>query len=90
MMDLVMAIRCKINSRRLSRYIDRYFSAPLTEYEILKVREHLAECEKCTAAVLELSSMKSTLRWLGSSQLPDESSIERIRQSLTRDFKESD
>ena len=90
MMDLMTAIRCKINSRRLTRFIDRDFSAPLTESEILKVREHLAVCEKCTAAILELSSMKSTLRWLGSSQLPDESSIERIKQSLTRDFKESD
>ena len=90
MMNLMIAIRCKIIARRLSRYIDRDASAPLTDSEILKVREHLAECEKCTAVILELTSMKSTLRWLGSSQLPDESGIERIKQSLIRDFKDSD
>jgi anti-sigma factor RsiW len=90
MMNLMIAIHCKVNSWRLSRYIDRDSSAPLSDSEILKVKEHLAECEKCTAAVLELTSMKSTLRWVGSSQLPDESSIERIKQSLNRDFKERD
>lgn len=90
MMNLMVAIHCKINSRRLSRYIDRDLFAPLSDSEILKVREHLAECEKCTAAILELTSMKSTLRWLGSSKLPDESGIERIKQSLIRDFKDSD
>lgn len=90
MMNLVVAMRCKINSRRLSRYIDRDFSAPLSESEILKVEAHLAECEKCTAAVQELTKMKSTLRWLGALQIPDESSIERLKQSLKLHSKENE
>lgn len=82
MMNLMMAMRCRITSRRLSRYIDRDPAAPLSASEILKVKSHLDECEKCTAAVRDLSNIKSTMRRLGSAQMPDESSIERLKQSL--------
>ena len=90
MMNLVVAVRCKINSRRLSRYIDRDPSARLTESEILKVQSHLAECEKCSAAVRDLTNMKSTMRWLGPFLLPDESSIERLKKSLRLNSKENE
>lgn len=90
MMNLAVAVRCKINSHRLSRYIDRDPSAPLTEAEILKVQSHLAECEKCSAAVRDLTNMKSIMRWLGSSQLPDESSIERLKKSLRLNSEENE
>ena len=88
MMNLVVAMHCKLNSRRLSRYIDRDSSAPLTDSEILKVESHLAECDKCTAAFQDMTKMKSTMRWLGSSQILDESSIKRLKQSLKLNFKE--
>lgn len=90
MMNLAVAVRCKINSRRLSRYIDRDPAAPLSESEILKVQLHLVECEKCAVAVRDLTNMKYAMRWLGSSQMPDESSIERLKQSLKLAPKENE
>ena len=82
MMNLVVALRCKINSRRLSRYIDRDPDAPLNESEIRKVKAHIAECEKCTAVVTDFTNMKSAMRWLGANQPPDESGIERLKHAL--------
>ncbi len=89
MMNLAVAMRCKVTSRRLSRYIDRDASAPLSESEIVKVKAHLAECEKCTANVQDFTNMKSAMRWLSSSQLPDESAIERLKESLNLNSEEN-
>ena len=90
MMNLAIALRCKINSHRLSRYIDRDPAAPLNESEIRKIKAHLAECEKCTAVINDFATMKSAMRWLGANQPPDEPGIERLRQSLEKNFTETD
>ena len=90
MMNLAVAIRCKINSHRLSRYIDRDPAAPLNESEIQKIKAHLAECEKCTAVIKDFTTVKSAMRWLGANQPPDEPGIERLRQSLEKNFTETD
>jgi hypothetical protein len=90
MMNLMVAVRCKINSRRLSRYIDRDPAAPLNESEIRKVKAHLVECEKCTAVVNDFTTMKSAMRWLGANQPPDESGIERLKHALDLNSAESD
>ena len=82
MMDLMQAIRCKRTARLLSRYVDMDPSARLSDEEIGRVRKHLAECEKCTAMVGDLNRMKSSLRWLGSSHLPDESSLSHLKATL--------
>ena len=81
-MNLMQAIRCHRTAKRLSRYVDMDPSTRLSETEIEQVRKHLAECEKCTVTVGDLNSIKSSLRWLGSSHLPDESSLSRLIATL--------
>jgi hypothetical protein len=90
MMNLVVAMRCKINSHRLSRYLDRDPAAPLNVSEIRKIKAHIAECEKCTAVIHDFTAMKSAMRWLGANQPPNELGIERLRQSLDKNFTESE
>jgi len=82
MMNLMQAIRCQHTARRLSKYVDMDPSARLSEAEIVRVRKHLAECEKCTAAVGDLTTMKSSLRWLGLSHLPEEESLSHLKATL--------
>lgn len=57
-------------------------SAQLSDEEIRQVRVHLAECEKCTSSVKDLSKMKSALRWIGTSQSSDEPSLTRLKATL--------
>lgn len=82
MMDIMQALRCHRTAKRLSRYVDMDPSARLSEPEIEQVLRHLAECEKCTATVSDLSKIKSSLRWLGTSHLTDEASLSRLIATL--------
>jgi len=82
MMNLMQALHCHRTAKRLSRYVDMDPSAHLSDAEIERVRKHLAECEKCTSAVRDLNKIKSSLRWLGTSQLPNESSLSQLKATL--------
>jgi hypothetical protein len=83
MMNLMQALRCHRTAKRLSRYVDMDPTALLSEVEIERVRKHLAECEKCTSAIEDLNKIKSSLRWLGASYLPSESSLSQLKATLT-------
>ncbi len=82
MMNIIQAIRCHRTAKWLSRYVDMDPSAQLSDKEIQQVRAHLTECEKCTSSVKDLSKIKSSLHWIGASQVSDEPSITRIKATL--------
>lgn len=81
-MNLMQAIRCRRTAKRLSRYIDMDPASQLSDEEIHQIRAHLAECEKCTLAEKDLIKIKNSLRWIGSSQSLDESSLTRLKVTL--------
>lgn len=84
MMNLMQAIRCRRTGKLLSRYLDMDPDALLSREEIVRVRAHLAECEKCTSTMKDMSRIKASLRWIGESQLPDQSSLSNLRAILER------
>jgi anti-sigma factor RsiW len=80
MMNPLFAIKCKINSTKLSRFVDRDPAELLNDAQIRRVKAHLAKCDKCTAVVVEMKRMKSTLRLVGNSILPEKDVIERLHK----------
>lgn len=79
---IAFAMRCKWTTRRLQRYIDMDPAATLSAQDIIRVRAHLAECEKCSTSVDDYKRMNIALRWVGKNTAPDESSLERLREKL--------
>lgn len=82
MMQILQAIHCHQTAKRLSKYLDMDPSAPLSQLELSRVREHLAECQKCTELANDLKNVKSRLRWLGASRLADQSSLAKLTVTL--------
>ena len=81
-MNLVFALRCKWTAHRLQQDIDMDPATKLSEGEITRVRAHLAECEKCSTSVADYKKISKTLHWIGESNAPDESSINRLKLKL--------
>lgn len=82
MMNIIQAIRCHRTAKWLSRYVDMDPSAQLSDEEIKQVRAHLAECEKCSSSVKDLSKIKNSLNWIGTSQISDGPGLTRLRATL--------
>jgi anti-sigma factor RsiW len=82
MMNLVFALHCKWTARRLQQYIDMDPAAKLSEGEITRVRAHLAECEKCSTSVADYKKISKTLRWIGESNVPDQTTLNRLKLKL--------
>ncbi len=84
MMNLAFALRCKWTARRLQQYIDMDPAAELSAKEIAQVRNHLAECEKCSVSVADYKKISKTLRWFGDNNSPDETTINRLKLKLNQ------
>jgi len=82
MMNPLFAMRCKLTTRRLQRYLDMDPDALLSEKELAQVRSHLVECERCTKSVDDYRRMNSALRRFGDAQQPDDLSVARLKAVL--------
>ncbi len=84
MSRIAFAMRCKWTTRRLQRYLDMDPAAHLSPQEISRVRAHLMECEKCSASVDDYKRMNTALRWLGKNTVPEDASLERLKERLNQ------
>lgn len=81
-MNMLEAIRCKRTSRKLSSYLDLENGAHLSNTEILAIKTHLSQCEKCTEKLSQLSKMRGALGALGKSMKSDKEQLEGIKLKI--------
>ncbi|MDZ7883646.1 MAG: zf-HC2 domain-containing protein [Mycobacterium sp.] len=79
-----MMVTCHWSARRIQRYLDADPAAPLGPDDIARLEAHLAVCEKCRGAELELRQISAALsRWTVQT-MPDRNSVEHVRDFLDR------
>lgn len=81
-MNIFEAIRCKNTSRKLSAYLDLDKGAELSPSQILNLKEHLLECQKCSEKLSHFSEMKGALGNLGRGMKDDVKKIEEIKERI--------
>lgn len=81
---LRMALVCRWSARRLQRYLDADQAAPLRSREVRRLEAHLANCDKCTAAVGEYRMIGSVLAQWAIRTLPDQHAVERMHRVVDR------
>ena len=75
-------LTCHWSARRIQRYLDADPSAPLTPGEVATLEEHLAECERCTAAISHHRGLRRALVNLAGRPDVDPLAVQRVRTFL--------
>jgi anti-sigma factor RsiW len=76
-------LTCHWSARRIQRYLDADPSAPLEPGEVHRLEEHLATCERCSAAAEEHRGLRRALaRW--SQRGADPAAVARLRLAAER------
>lgn len=82
MHSLRRLLACHWSARRIQRYLDADPSAPLTPGEISRLREHLANCDRCAQVVQEHRALHRALSaWPGRPDA-DPAAVTRLRAYL--------
>lgn len=81
-------VTCQWSARRIGRYLDDDPSAPLTEQEIRRLEEHLANCARCAQVTAEHRALSRALSLWSRQRLPDQGAMQRMQEVLDRITKE--
>lgn len=84
-----MMATCRWSAHRIQRYIDADPAAVLTSNERRRLEDHLAVCERCTAAVNQSRGVKAALARFGDRRVPDSVVVARLRLQA-RQFSRGD
>lgn len=74
-----MMMTCHWSARRIQRYLDADPAALLGPDEIRRLEAHLAECDRCAAAVAEYRHIDSALSRWALRRMPDPRSVIKMR-----------
>lgn len=69
--SLRQMLTCHWSARRIQRYLDADPAALLSPAEVQRLEQHLAVCEKCTAAAQEYRGLGRVLARWSQQRLPD-------------------
>ena len=72
-------LTCIWSGRRIQRYLDADPSAPLGPTQVRRLEEHLATCEKCSAAAGEYRGLARVMACWSERRTPDPAMAARIR-----------
>lgn len=78
MMSLRAMLTCRWSARRIQRYLDADPAAPLPTDELRRLEEHLATCEKCSAAAEEYRGLSRALARWSQRSMPEPSAVARL------------
>lgn len=78
MMSIRAMLTCRWSARHIQRYLDADPSAPLEPADVRRLEEHLATCEKCSAAAQEYRGLSRALARWAQSRLPDRAAVDRM------------
>jgi anti-sigma factor RsiW len=81
-------VTCHWSARRIGRYLDNDPSALLTEDEVRRLEEHLANCARCAQVTVEHRALNRALSLWSQQRLPDEAAMHRMQEALDRITKE--
>ncbi len=84
MSSLTTMLTCHWSARRIQRYLDADPSALLKPAEVQRLEQHLATCEKCSAAAEEYRGVRRALARWSQRRLPDPALTARVRLAAER------
>jgi anti-sigma factor RsiW len=84
MSSLTTMLTCHWSARRIQRYLDADPSALLEPAEVHRLEQHLATCEKCSAAAEEYRGLRRALTRWSQRRLPDPAMTARVRLAAER------
>lgn len=77
-------VTCHWSARRIQRYLDSDPAALLDPAEIRRLETHLAECDRCAAALDEYRQIDSALSRWALRRMPDPRSVIKMRDVVDR------
>jgi anti-sigma factor RsiW len=81
-------VTCQWSARRIGRYLDDDPSARLTQLEVRRLEEHLANCARCAKVTTEHRVLNRALSLWSQKRLPDEAAMRRLQEALDRITKD--
>ena len=84
MSSLTTMLTCHWSARRIQRYLDADPSALLEPAQVHRLEQHLATCEKCSAAAQEYRGLRRALARWSQRRLPDPAMTARVRLAAER------
>lgn len=82
MSEVISMPECRWVRTRLTQYLDRDPSAPLSNEELARLESHIAICEKCASISEDYREMSQALSQYRKNV--DKESIERLSNSLKK------